>query len=254
MTEQTEREKVMVVIKKLLNMAEHAGANEHEALLAAKRAEALMSKYNIDYADAIATEIKTGAGMDTRDVIATAKDNGTRTLKTPPWAQQLAVQVGYLYDTPCRLGQIKTAKGMEQCIRFHGYTHDVEVAAWTFDLLVKTVNRVCKEYRKHPNYLRFGRTVMNAYRMGVVQSVMITIAGMVAEKTRTETTTGTALVHVKRDAIAKKFGEFTYREAKPAAIKDRAAYHHGREDGRKIEVQGAITEGDEVKQLATSGS
>lgn len=248
----SDREKVIEVIKKLLSMAEHAGSNENEALVAAKRAEALMRKYNIDYAEAIATEIKFGAGMETRDCIATAKDNGTPTRATPPWAQQIGVRVGELFDSPVRLYRINTDKGMEVAVRFHGYTHDVEVAAWTFNMLVATINRVCKEYRKHPHYLANGRTVMNAYRMGVVHSVLTTLARMIAEKETVETSSSTALVLVKRTAIEKKFGEFTYRKVKGPSIKDSQAYHKGRVDGSAIEVQSAITAGTELKAIGAS--
>lgn len=257
----TERETVLIRIKKLLNMAEHANANEHESLVAAKQAESLMRKYNIDYAEAIAQEIKTGAGMATADCVATAKDNGTPTLRTPLWAQQIAVRLGELFDTPVRLCQVRTTVGSpnsispegywEQGVRFHGYTHDVEVAAWTFNLLVSTVNRVCKTYRKHPHYLANGRTVMNAYRMGVVHSILVTIREMTAEKDATQTAPGTALVLVKRDAIAKQYGQFTYREAKAPTVRDADAYHSGRVEGRKIEVRTAITEGTAPKQVGT---
>lgn len=244
-----DRAKILETIKKLLSMAEHATSNEHEALAAAKRAEALMRKHNIQYAEAIATEIKSGVGMVTEDVIATAKDNGTAVKEIPSWAQQIAVRVGSLYDAPVRLQWITTRKGSEMAIRFHGYEHDVKVAAWTFEVLVAAVNRVCKNYRKNPHYLAKGRTVMNAYRLGVMHSVLGTLNGMIAEKDQVVTSSSTALVLVKRDAIEKKFGAFTYRQTKAPSIMDRSAYHSGREDGRQIEVQRAIEEPEELKVL-----
>lgn len=247
-----DRARVLETIKKLLSMAEHAGSNEHEALLAAKRAEALMRKHNIQYAEAIATEIKSGAGMVTEDVIATAKDNGTAVKEVPSWAQQIAVRVAELYDAPVRIVWVQTRKGDEAAIRFHGYEHDVKVASWTFEVLVAAVNRVCKAYRKHPRYIQQGRSVMNAYRLGVMHSVLGTLSEMIADKIREQAveSSSTALVLVKRDAIEKKFGEFTYRKAKPASIMDRTAYHEGRVDGRAIEVQSAIDKPEELKALA----
>jgi len=234
-----DREKVIILIKKLLNMAEHANSNEHEALVAARQAESLMRKYNIDYAEAIAKEIKTGAGMTTVDSVATAKDNGTPTLKTPMWAQQLAVRVANLFDAPVRLTSVKDAKGRwEQGLRFHGYEHDVRVAKWTFDLLVAAINKVCKDYRKNPHYLDRGRTVMNAYRFGVVHSVLNTINDMIAEKMIAETSGSMALV------------EYT-TPVKPTSVLDRHAYHSGREDGREIRVKTAIEQSSTSKQLAS---
>jgi hypothetical protein len=248
-----DRDRIIATIKKLLSMAEHAGSNEHEALLAAKRAEALMRKHNVDYAEAIAAEIKTGKAIETRDVVATAKDNGTPTQATPPWAQQLAVRVGELFDSPVRLVRIETRKGRwETAVRFHGYVHDVEVASWTFDVLVKAVNRVCKAYRLHPNYLQNGRTVMNAYRLGVVHGILSTLSQLIDAKIAEEAVVGstsTALVLVKRKAIEDKFGEFKYRTAKPASVKDRTAYHDGRVEGKKIEVQQALKDKEELLKL-----
>ncbi len=263
MTAETEREKVIIVIKKLLNMAEHASSNEHEALAAAKQAEALMRKYNVQYADAIAAEIKTGASIVTKDCIATAKDNGTATKQTPPWAQQLGVRVAELFDAPVRLTFVKTNKGYESAIRFHGYEHDVEVAAWTFDVLVATINRICKVYRTHPNYLRNGRASMNAFRIGVVTSICTNLHQMALDKEQAEAqeetkrlaaagalSSGTSLVWIKRDAVEKKFGKFEYRTKKRgASVKDAQAYHDGRTEGRKVEIQGAIKDGRSTKQL-----
>lgn len=254
MGEPTEREKILAVIKKLLNMAEHSASNEHEALAAASRAEALMRKHNIQYAEAIKAEIKSGAGVVSQATVATAKDNGTATKQTPPWAQQIAVRVAELFDAPVRLDFIKTTKGYESAIRFHGYEHDVRVAVWTFDVLIATVNRLCKVYRKHPHYLLHGRTVMNAYRMGMVHSITNKIHQMVQEKELAEAqelaakqltdgtaSTSTALVWIKRKAIDEKFGKFVYRQAKAPNIKNATAYHTGREDGRKVDIQSAIT-------------
>ena len=236
-----DREKVIILIKKLLTMAEHANSNEHEALAAAKQAESLMRKYNVDYAEAIAKEIKSGAGMTTGDVVATAKDNGTPTIQTPQWAQYLSVRVGNLYDTPVRLVRVRTSLGLEQAIRFHGYTYDVEVAVWTFDMLVKTINRLCKAYRKHPYYVANGRAVMNAYRLGVVHSILGTLDQMAFDKRVQETSSGVALVWIKKEAIVKQYGAFDYQDAKVTkTTRDGLAYLIGRQDGRAVQVQGVI--------------
>lgn len=248
----TDRDRALDKIRKLLAMANDGRGNEAEAMIAARQAEAMMRKFNIDYAEAIAKEIKSGAGIVHKDVVATAKDNGTPTVRTPTWAQFLAVRVGNLYDAPVRFAHIKTKLGTEQCIRFHGYSADVDVAVWTFEFLVATVNRLCREYRKHPYYIANGRSVMNAYRQGMVDGILRTLQGMIDEKQAVQLSSSTALVVVKQDAIEKTYGEFEYRKATKQEIRDFHAYSAGHEVGKKVQVRTALggSTTEETRRLA----
>jgi hypothetical protein len=232
------KEAVLRRVQKLLAIAQDSRANEHEALAAARQAETIMRRYQIDHADVIATSIKRGEDLGTEDVVVTAKDNGTAVEKVPSWCSFLAVRIGELHDCPIRFARVSTKKGLEQAVRFHGYTADVKVAGWMLQYLVDTVNRLCKEYRKHPRYITGGRSVMNAYRHGVVNSILISISQLIEEKSAEmqQAVASRALVVVKANAIKEQFGEFNYRKS-TTKLSDANAYHDGRQDGSRVNVR-----------------
>lgn len=232
------KEAVLRRVQKLLAIAQDSRANEHEALAAARQAETIMRRYQIDHADVIATSLKRGDDLATEDVVVTAKDNGTPVERVPSWCSFLAVKIGELHDCPIRFAGVQTAKGYEQAVRFHGYSADVKVAGWMLQYLVDTVNRLCKEYRKHPRYVDGGRSVMNAYRHGVVNSILRSIDQLIAEKAAEmqQAVASRALVVVKAQAIQERFGEFKYRKSK-TSLSDANAFHDGMHDGSKVDVR-----------------
>jgi hypothetical protein len=232
------KEAVLRRVQKLLAIAQDSRANEHEALAAARQAETIMRRYQIDHADVIATSIKRGEDLGTEDVVVTAKDNGTAVEKVPSWCSFLAVRIGELHDCPIRFARVSTKKGLEQAVRFHGYTADVKVAGWMLQYLVDTVNRLCKEYRKHPRYITGGRSVMNAYRHGVVQGIMNSLVALKREKDAEMqvAVASRALVVVKANAIKEQYGDFSYRKAN-TKIADDYAFSDGARDGRAVNVR-----------------
>ncbi len=235
-----ERDSVVRRIQKLLAIANDDRANEHEAAAAAGQAEKLMRKFNVDFAQEIAQDVRKGHGenMTTADVIATAKDNGTPSERVPGWAQWIAVAVADMHDCGARNQYTLTNKGQEACIRFYGYDTDVKVAAWTYEYLISTVNRLCKQFRKNPRYLAGGRVVMNSYRNGMATGILHTIKAMAEERHREQQAevASRALVVVKQHAITEKFGEFEYKTKTTLAKIDAVAFHDGREAGKKIDV------------------
>lgn len=229
-----ERDNVLRRVQKLLAIAQDDRGNPNEAAAAASQAEKIMRKYQLENAEVIASRITQGDDLDTSTVIATAKDNGTAVVQTPPWAQWLAVAVGQLNDCGVRQGHTMTKKGNEACIRFFGYTGDVQVAAWMFDYLVATTNRLCKEFRKDQRYIEGGRTVMNSYRQGVSMGILTSVRTMTAAK-KAEQVTGTGLMVIKQQAITEKFGDFGYR-TKPTINRNGDAYRAGNVVGRAVDV------------------
>jgi hypothetical protein len=237
----TARDSVLRRVQKLLAIANDDRANEHEAAAAAGQAEKLMRKFNIDFAQEISEQIKkghAGENMTTADVVATAKDNGTPAERVPGWAQWIAVAVAGMHDCGARSHYTTTDKGKEACIRFFGYDTDVKVASWTYEYLVATVNRLCKQFRKNPRYLAGGRIVMNSYRNGMATGILHTIQEMAAERQaeQAELATSRALVVVKKQAIEDAFGEIKYVNKTSKAKFDSQAFHDGREAGKKIDV------------------
>lgn len=236
----TEREAIVRRIQKLLAIANDDRGNEHEAAAAAGQAEKLMRKFNIDFANEIAASVKKGHGenMTTADVVATATVGPMRCERVPGWAQWIAVAIADMHDCGARNNYTQTKKGMEACIRFYGYDTDVKVAAWTYEYLISTVNRLCKAFRKDPRYLAGGRIVMNSYRNGMATGILNTIKGMAAERHREQqqAVASRSLVVVKQQAITEKFGEFQYEERTSSARVDVTAFHDGHAAGKKIDV------------------
>jgi len=248
----TERASVLRRIQKLLAIAEDNRANEHEAAAAAGQAEKLMRKFDIDYADAIAQDIRKGHGenMTTVDVMATATVGPMLCKQVPGWAQWIAVAVADMHDCGARNAHMRTAKGQEACIRFFGYDTDVKVAAWTYEYLISTVNRLCKAFRKDARYIAGGRVVMNSYRSGMAMGILHNIKAMAAERhhEQQQAVASRALVVVKKDAIAEKFGAFQYATKESKAKVDFTAYHDGHAAGKKIDVNRRAVGNDVTKQ------
>lgn len=231
----TDREAVLRRVQKLLAIAQDDRANPNEAAAAAEQAEKIMRKFQIDNAEILTKRMKAGSDLATGDVVATAKTNGTKVVRVPPWAQWLAVAVGRLNDCGVRIQ--RTREG-EACIRFYGYEADVKVACWTFDYLVATTNRLCTAFRKDPRYIVGGRPVMNSYRQGVSQGILGAIRKLAAEKEAevARLSTSTALVIVKQQAITAQYGDFEYGSKKTTTTRNVDAYAAGRVEGSKVDV------------------
>jgi hypothetical protein len=220
-------------VQKLLAIAEHERSNPNEAAAAAGMAEKIMRKYQLDCADVIMAALKKGDDLSTEDIVCTAKTNGTKTKTVSLWVGMLAVAVAELNECGCKEGW---TSDFEACVRFFGYTADVQLASWTLGYLVETTNRLCNEYKKTEEYLVGGRRVLNAYRQGVSIGITQSLKKLAAMKTtEVQTSTGTSLMVVKQGAIAAKYGEFKTRSTK-TKVNRGASFFCGLEDGRKVNV------------------
>lgn len=232
---------VMRRIQKLLAIANDNRANPEEAAAAAGMAERIMAKYQIEHADVIEREIKSGKGMETADVIATAKTNGTKVDRVPTWASMVALAVSHLHD--CGASTARAANG-EACIRFFGYSADVQVAAWTLGYLVHTVNQLCVTFRDDPQYIALGRKAMHSYRLGVAFGIIRKIEESVSAKKQEQavSATGTSLMVIKTDAVAERYGKSVVQAKKVKTTRSvGSAFTTGLAHGSRVEIAaGAI--------------
>ena len=224
-------------IQKLLAIAEHERSDPNEAAAAAGMAEKIMRKYQFDYSAVIITALKKGDDLSTEDIVCSAKTNGTKTLVVAPWIGYLAVAIAKLNE--CHTKQDWTSDG-EACIRFMGYTADVQLSRWTLDYLVQTTNRLCNEYKKTEDYELGGRRLLNGYRHGVsigmVRSLNKLEQAKKAEMAEAaKVSAGTSLMVVKQEAIVAKFGEFKTKKAK-SAVSRGDSFSQGVRDGSKVDV------------------
>lgn len=250
MTDEKENlDAVMRRIQKLLAIAGDDRANPAEAAAAAGMAERIMAKYQLEHADVIASQLNKGEGMTDEEVVVTAKTNGTKVEKVPVWASMIAFQLGRLH-TCGSLNSI--AKDGQACVRFMGYTADVVVASWTLVYLVATVNRLCVAYRKHPTYIYDGRSAMHSYRVGVTTAIINSISTIVFEREKERAMaehTGRALVLIKTDAVAEKYGKSAVT-GKMVKYKNKHAssFTDGIVDGRKVDVNVRPLEGSKPSE------
>lgn len=227
-------ESVMRRIAKLMAIAQDDRANPAEAASAASMAEKIMRKYQLEHADIIMNSLKSGNDMGELDCVATAKTNGTKVVQVPPWCSWIAVKVAKMNECGAKIA--RTADG-EAVVRFYGFKSDVQVAKYTFDYLVATVNRLCKAFLKTNEYKTGGRPVVNSYRHGVATGILNTMDECIRAKQAEvkQSTTGTSLMVVKAQAVAEHFGAMRTKAGR-SSVRQGESFKQGVRDGRAVDV------------------
>jgi len=216
---------VIEKIRKLLALAN--SCNEHEAALAASHAQRLLSEHNLAMAD-----IESEQKPQSADKVETAV---SKTL--PKWVRHLSAGVCSAFD--CQAIHHPALGRMT----FIGVGADVQIAAYTFAYLDKTVRKLCSSYiRQHvnagaPNRQR--ELMRQSYYLGAVT----TITGRLREqKVRTPITPG-ALVPVKAGLIKKtiaEMGPIRTVHSRKSYINSHA-YSTGQQDGRQVGIHKGVT-------------
>ena len=212
-------------IRKLLALAN--SSNEHEAALAASHAQRLLSEHNLAMAD-IESEQKPQSAD---------KVEATVSKTLPKWVRHLSGGVCTAFD--CQAIHHPTLGKMT----FIGVGADVQIAAYTFAYLDKTVRRLCAAFMKShvsDNVTNRHRELMRqSYYLGAVS----TITGKLREqKVQTPTTPG-ALVPVKEGLIKKAMSDLgpirTLRSRR--SYIDGHAYERGQQDGHQVGINKGVT-------------
>ena len=215
---------VIEKIKKLLALAN--SANEHEAALAAGHAQRLLSEHNLAMAD-----IEAAHKPDKADKVETAV---SKTL--PKWLRHLSAGVSTAFDCQA-IHHPATGK-----MTFIGVGADVQIAAYTFTYLDRTVRKLCSNYMKHNvssmTANRHRELMRQSYYLGAVSTINIRLK---EQKTRTPITTF-ALVPVKEGLIRQAMSEIgnlrTMHSRRSYINKD--AYDMGQMDGRQVGIHHGI--------------
>lgn len=174
-----EKTPIIEKIKKLLALAN--SSNEHEAALAASHAQRLLSEHNLAMSD-IESSIKP-------EKADTVEAKVSKTL--PKWVRHLSSGVCTAFD--CEAVHYPATGKMV----FIGVGADVQIAAYTFAYLDRTVRKLCSNYVKHyvsdtiPN--RHRELMRQSYYLGAVSIINTRLR---EQKVQTPVTTG-ALVPVK---------------------------------------------------------
>lgn len=212
-------------IKKLLALAN--SSNEHEAALAAGHAQRLLSEHNLAMAD-----IEAAHRPDKADTVETAVSKSL-----PKWLRHLSAGISTAFDCQA-IHHPATGK-----MTFIGVGADVQIAAYTFTYLDRTIRKLCGTYMK----LHVGSTIANRHRELMRQSYYLgavsTITARLREqKEQTPVTTGT-LVPVKEGLIRQAMNEIgnvrTMHSRRSFVNSD--AYSSGQTDGGQVGIHHGIT-------------
>jgi len=212
-------------IKKLLALAN--SSNEHEAALAAGHAQRLLSEHNLAMAD-----IEAAHRPDKADKVETAVAKSL-----PKWLRHLSAGISTAFDCQA-IHHPATGK-----MTFIGVGADVQIAAYTFTYLDRTIRKLCGTYMR----LHVGSTIANRHRELMRQSyylgaVSTITARLMEQKEQTPVTTG-ALVPVKEGLIRQAMNEIgnvrTMHSRRSFVNSD--AYSSGQTDGGQVGIHHGIT-------------
>lgn len=248
------RKKVLEKIQKLLRMAE-GKANVNESATAARQAEALMRKFNLDMKDVILEDLKNKKESIQSNWSRAAANMGPKSYhkRVPNWAQWVATECADLFDS---WAAVSFVHGVGKVVRFIGYTTDVEVCKWTFDYLIAEIRRHTKEYITKEEATT---TMADAYRNGITLSIVTNLKEAAEAKRKADAGSreGTALVVAKRSAIEAllgqdlKYGKGEF-DPKKMDASVAMAYVKGRLDGKKVRVTPNPVE-DKTRKPQTKG-
>lgn len=225
----TDKTPIIEKIKKLLALA--ASSNEHEAALAASHAQRLLAAHNLAMAD-IGSERK----PELADRVETSAAKNL-----PKWVRHLSGSVCAAFDCQA-IHHASTGK-----LTFLGVGADVQIAAYTFSFLERTIRRLCSQYMKSAAIAstagRQRELARQSYYLGAVSTVTERLR---EQKQQTPVTPG-ALVPVKEGLIRKAMEDLgvirTIRSRKSYINPD--AYSCGQEDGRQVGIRNALGAGKE---------
>ena len=207
-------------IRKLLALSN--SSNEHEAALAAGHAQRLLSEHNLAMADIEAKEPPQSA-----DRVETSVAKAL-----PKWVRHLSAGVCSAFD--CQAIH-HPAYGK---LTFIGVGADVQIAAYTFAYLDKSIRKLCTRYLKDNAATlipaRQRELIRHSYYLGAVSTINIRLRN---QKRQTPTTPG-AMVPVKEGLIKKAMDDAgatrTIRSRR--SYINAQAYNRGQSDGRNVEI------------------
>jgi hypothetical protein len=220
-------------VRKLLALSN--SSNEHEAALAARHVQRLLSEHNLAMAD-IEANVENGSAE--RIDLAAARN-------LPKWVRYLSGGVGTAFD--CQVLHDPNRRTLV----FIGVGADPEVASYTFTYLERTVRKLCSAYLKSQDGGSFSKRqrelTRNSYYLGAVSAISRNLR---EQKVQTPVTPN-ALVPVKDGLIRaamQEFGPVRTVHGRRSYV-DGHSYQQGHEDGHKVGIRGAVGVKGGVKGL-----
>lgn len=236
-------DKIKARIQKLLAMAQDS-SSPHEAAIAAERVQKLMTKFNLEMADVIAEELQ-----DEDNLVKENRDFQYK--RMPTYVQWIEVTIARAFD--CETKRRRHIRGgIEYDVtEIYGYKTDVEVVKSLCHYICGQLDLMAKRVKVPEEYSRCGysRRYMADWRKGASKEICKRIrnfygSGAPSEEQDHEydNATSTNLATLKKEAIKKKFGDFTYSTSRSYTYT-----HDGRFAGSRaaaaIDINRKIQEG-----------
>jgi hypothetical protein len=211
-------------IKKLLALAD--SCNEHEAALAAAHVQRLLAAHNLAMADITSSEKPDKADRVETDV--------ARNL--PKWVRLLSAGVSSAFDCQA-IHHPATGK-----MTFIGVGADVQVCAYTFTYLDRTVRKLCSGYLKRYAVATIAGRQRELMRHSYYLGAVSTITRQLQDQKRQTPVTPGALVPVKEGLIRTALNEMgavrTIRSRR--SYINATAYTQGQADGRQVRIHQGV--------------
>lgn len=229
-------DRVIEKISKLLAMANDT-SSPNEAMIAARRARALMDKHQLEVSD-----IETAKGSQFLSLKHELKSS-----RTPKWMTVLASASSTLND--CRVLRYREEHEHNMSFLFQGFKADAIVAKLTFEYFVEACEKQLKELAIK------GASKRNFFRLGFVQQIAMRCLAIKREREiDMVSSTGTALIPLKKAQIEDHFGEcgvYKPNETRAATIEEKSAYLRGHQEANKIGLDPQIQD-ESDKTLAVT--
>lgn len=225
--------KIIERIQRLLAMAKDSGS-PNEAAIAAKRAEALMRKHQLDHAEVMVNELSNDdvdvCVINHNTIVYGPKYSGSR---APTWSGVVAVGVAKMND--CEV----TRDGGNA--KFYGVGGDAQVAAEIYKYLILEVVRLTKLFPGD-------RGEKEAFRRGCAGELQRRCYAIARERQKefANSSSGTALVVLKNQLIEQSTG-MKFRYSQTAPTRNAMAAQFGREAGKKISLHRQVSQRSQGK-------
>lgn len=226
-----ERKKIIERVSKLLNMTTDKGASEQEAVVAAEKATALMTEYNINM-----TEI----GLKNSKSVAQSAES---TIFHNNWKlgdHEIARPIARLCDC-IYWHQSKTNNFI-----FYGLPTDAEYAMFLYEMLSNCIWVGLEAYKESEKFRILAEennkiTLYRAFIRGMQLRLAERLYEMALEKEHTvKAATGNALVVLKREVVEKDLKETGIeiydKKRTQRAIKSSDAYSEGQKAGDRVNI------------------
>ena len=224
-------EKVLERIRNLYAMSKEVEASPHEAEIALRRCQALMSRYGVNESDLETSEFGSVSAYSIRK-------------QMPTYITVLAASAALLHD--CLAIRLNTE------IEFRGYSVDSQVARLTFDYLNESLQRQLQQ-AKLTGSVDAGRSAAHDFRIGFALQVYERCKEIDRERRKREqdsATTRTSLVVRKLAMVNANCAKGIARSKKKrVTYRDTTANSAGRFAGRRVSLNSQVTDTRTVKAL-----